>query len=86
MLLALTRRRSLLVGVVVAVAFAAFAVPALAGVHGYCPETTDQHCSPALPPVEPLPLPSRLGFAEPSEITVSPPVVIRSILKIPLAA
>lgn len=85
MLRALARRRSLLVVTALAVALAAFGAPAMAGDQGHCLGTSDQHCPPALFQLAPLPVPSPLGLAESRETTLSPPVVVTLIPKVPLA-
>ncbi len=84
MLLALARRRSLLVVLALAVASAGLVAPAVAGGHGHCLETPDQHCLPVVPPGKPVPPPARVGLAEVRLPTLSPPLVIFAILKIPL--
>jgi hypothetical protein len=85
MLLGLFRRRSLVVGIVVAVALIGLGAPALAGMQGHCSEIIDQHCQPALPQVGPVPIPTPSRLVESRAVTVSPPIVIIAILKVPLA-
>lgn len=86
MLVALTRRRSLLVALALVVAIGGFVLPAAAGSHAHCGGPADQHCAPALPSVGVLPGPDRLGWVEPAETTASSLLVLRPILKIPLSA
>jgi hypothetical protein len=85
MLLSLSRRRSLRVGIIVAVALVGLGAPALAATQGHCSETLDQHCQPALPQVGPVPLPTPSGLVESCTVTDSAPVVVIAILKVPLA-
>jgi hypothetical protein len=85
MLLGLFRRRSLLVGILVAVALIGLGAPALAATQGHCSEIVDQHCQPALPQAGPVPRLTPSGLLESRSVTVSPPVVIIAILKVPLA-
>ncbi len=86
MLVALTRRRSLLVAVALAVAIGALIVPAVAGSHGHCIGSTEQHCAPALPSVGRLPGLDRSDWVEAAPLAAFPPQVPRLILKVPLSA
>lgn len=86
MLIALSRRRSLLVAVALVVAVAGLAAPTVAGSHGDCMQAADHHCSQALPSIGGLPRPDLFGWAEAAEPTVFASPVVLAILKIPLGA
>ncbi len=84
MLSALARRRSLVLVIAVAVALAAVGAPAVAGEQGHCLTASDQHCPPALLGLAPIPTPSPLGLVESHDGTLSPPMLVTLVFKVPL--
>ncbi len=87
MLVALARRRSWFIAIILAAAVAGLAAPTLAWTHGDDHETSVEHQqyhSPALLQAHPLPMPARLGFFRSPDAAVSLAVVVASILKVPL--
>lgn len=85
MLIALSRRRSLLVAVALVVAVAGVGAPEFAGLHGHCTGPVDLHCAAVLIPFE-VATPSRAGWLEPGDLTTHARLVPLALLKIPLAA
>jgi hypothetical protein len=85
-LLALRRRRSLLTALAIVVALAAFAAPALAGVHAHCLDVTDQHCTLGFHPGVPVLVITRLGLAQLVEPILASLLVTLPILKVPLVS
>jgi hypothetical protein len=84
---AIARRRSLVIAISLVVALVGVVGPAIAtGLHGPCVEEGQAHCVSALAPTSSFERHEQAAKAEPFEPRHVSPIVVRPLLKIPLAS